>query len=741
MRTRPLCMVCLFFLLIQSLLLIFASGNSLFEVPASSIFKEEEGKVVYVQGEVYQKSYTSNLQILYLKNNSVQDSKLLIYDKHFTDVPIGKTIYLKGMIGHFERARNPGNFDQAIYYARQGFYGVIWCEEILQITGETDFLLNTLHEVKMKWKEQLIEIMGEKNGAVLAAMLLGEKREMDVEVKELYQKNGISHVLAISGLHISFIGLGMYRLIRKTGMPYWLSGVIAVSFLSLYVFMIGFSVSVVRAYVMLLLRIGADMTGRVYDAPTALGLSASLTVLYEPLYLTDAGFYMSYGAILGIFCVLPALKKCVCLQAHSLTGRWLSKLFAGGGTSLAVNLTLFPIMLWNYYEFSTYSIVLNMVVVPLMSILLALGMMGSFFVAWLKPFGSICLKICSLILDFFEGISLTGSKLPFARIVCGQPDYWKIILYYILLIMVVVFLNKCRKPEILKKSRRYVCLLFLGAIFFVTYRSNQDLQITMLDVGQGDGIFIRGPEGTTYFIDGGSSDVEQLGKYRIEPYLKSQGVGELDYVFITHGDTDHYSGIEEMIGRQTIGVKINHLVLPANYRQDDALIELAISAQNEGIRVVSIHAGQRLCEANLQITCIQPSEHSSLSGNEGLTGNAGSMVLQIEYGEFSMLCTGDVEGEGEELLANYINGKQFDVLKVAHHGSKNSTSEAFLKKIQVSIALISAGGNNSYGHPHAETIERLQKEGCKVYQTKNLGAITLLIDGISLTISLLPYRL
>ena len=155
-----------------------------------------------------------------------------------------------------------------------------------------------------------MECIGEKNGGILAAMLLGEKSEMDSEVKELYQNNGISHILAISGLHVSFIGLGVYRLIRKTGLSYLPAGILAMGILTLYVLMIGASVSAVRAYVMLALRIGADITGRVYDMLTAAMLGAAITVLYQPLYLTDGGFYMSYGAIIGIAILLPALQQC-----------------------------------------------------------------------------------------------------------------------------------------------------------------------------------------------------------------------------------------------------------------------------------------------------------------------------------------------------------------------------------------------------------------------------------------------
>ncbi len=720
MKTRPLCFMCLLFLSVQSILFVLAGGNSDLGIPASSIFREEDGKSISIQGQIYKKSYTSNSQILYLKNNSVTDSKLLIYDKNFIEAPIGKKIWIRGTTIHFEHARNPGNFDQALYYARQGIYGAIRCEEVEAISGKTKVFMNGLYECKAQWKEKLMIHVGEKNGAILSAMLLGEKSEMDGDLKELYQKNGIGHILAISGLHISFIGLGIYHILRKAGLNYFFSGIIGVGVLSIYVLMLGFSTSVFRAYIMLLFKIGADMTGRKYDMPTALLVSAALMIGYQPMYLTDAGFYLSYGAIGGIIWVLPALKRMVPYR---------KKWFSGIYTSLAVNVALLPVLLWYYFEFPIYSIFLNLIVIPLMSVLLELGMAGSFLLLWLEPLGEICLMVCGWILEFFEMLGQIGVVLPEARLILGQPKLWTIVVYYALLIFLVIYIN------FKQGKKRHLCLVLIGMCLLVCYRPKGDVQITMLDVGQGDGICIQGPKGNNYFIDGGSSDVKQVGKNRIEPYLKSQGVECLDYVFVTHGDTDHYSGIEEMLGRQKLGVRIKTLVLPCEFSQDEALVHLAKLAQRVGTQVTVIKEGSVLQEGELHITCLQPSEEDNLSGN------AGSMVLDISYEAFRMLCTGDVEGEGERKLLGKLKGKDYNVLKVAHHGSKNSTSDRFLNQIKAEIALISAGKGNSYGHPHKETMERLQKVNCHIYETEKTGAITLRIRGNSLTISLLPYRL
>ena len=720
MRTRPLCFVCLLVILLQSVMMIRKGGESLEEIPASSIFYERKEETLLIKGQVYKKTNNSNYQILYLKNNSVKDSRLLICDKNFTDIPIGKYIFIRGKLGFFEPSRNPGGFDEVLYYARQKIFGRVWCEEVLEVSGNSHSLMEWLYRLKISWKNRFVACIGEKNGGILAAMILGEKSEMDTDVKELYQNNGISHILAISGLHISFIGLGIYRLIRKTGLGFLTSGILAMSILTLYVLMIGFSVSAVRAYLMLFLKIGADITGRVYDMLTAAMLGSALTVIYQPLYLTDGGFYMSYGAILGIAILLPVLEQCFPCRI-----KWLSRCHA----SSAINIMLFPITLWFFYVFPTYSFLVNLLVLPLTGAILGIGFLGSFLLLWIPVVGELCLKGCSFILEFYEWICRVGNRLPLSRFVLGQPEWWKIILYYTVLVIILILITHFQRQKIQRARYRYVWIALFLAVGVMAYRPSGFLDITMLDVGQGDGIYLRGPKGTTYFIDGGSSDESSLGKYCIEPFLESQGTGILDYVFITHGDTDHYSGIEEMLGRQDIGIRIKHLILPCNYAVDDDLLELARCAQDAGVTILVIGEGDSLREGELSITCLQPAEE-----DVNLTGNAGSMVLEIAYEEFSMLCTGDVEGDGEELLLKKIKGKDYDVLKVAHHGSRNSTSEKFLKSCAPEIALISAGADNSYGHPHEELLRRLENTGCRIYNTQKNGAIILQTDGNSLTI-------
>jgi competence protein ComEC len=649
------------------------------------------------------------------QNSSFQESKLIVYISIESDIHIGNVIRTEGEIELCQNARNPGNFDQKQYYQKENIHGILWGEQLTVLDDSRDTIRDVLYRFRQKWEANLLEVLGEKDGAILGAMMLGEKRTMDSDLKELYQVNGISHVLAISGLHLSFIGVGVYRLLRRITGSYPVGGVIGMAFLMLYILMIGLTVSAVRALVMFLFRVGADITGRHYDAPTALSVAAVIVLLWRPLYLYDGGFWMSFGAILAILLVLPLMEQ----YAVSSRIPVLQSICA----TLSIDIILLPIQLYYFYEFPIYSIVLNVFVIPLMSVLLAIGILGSLMYLAFPMAANLVFYICRGILWIYEHSCELALYLPGARIVPGQPKVWQMGIYYGILLVWMMYMRCGRK----KKMQLKYLLIFLcveTVILAVHPERWGRVSVTVLDVGQGDGIFIRSPGGLTCLVDGGSSDINQVGRYRIESYLKSQGVGTLDYVFVTHGDSDHMSGIEEMLERQKVGVSIENLVLPVRELWDDDLQELAESAAESGVHVATIASEQWIEDAGMVITCLQPGAEDELEA-----GNEASMVLAVQYGNFDMLLTGDVEGTGEELLIeklqkNYAD-TSWEVLKVAHHGSKNSSGEELLSLVQPKYALISAGIDNQYGHPHQETLTRLEDVGSVIYTTQESGALML----------------
>ena len=723
MRNRPLCSVCLMVFLIFSIGMT-AGGSRFFREPMPPEIKKQAGKEVQITGQVYQIEVRESYQILYLIL-SKKTARILVYDDAKQSVQIGNKVNVKGELSLFEEARNPGNFDQKFYYEKQKIGAFLWAEALRVTDRESNPLKQGLYELRQKWKRILIDAAGEEDGGALAAILLGEKQGMDREIRELYQVNGIAHVLAISGLHLSFLGVGVYHLLRRITGSYTVGGLAGVLFLSAYILMIGMTVSAFRAMVMFLFRIGADLSGRHYDSPTALAAAAVTVCMWRPLSLYDSCFWLSFGALIAIIFILPIFKN---LPAQSL---W---------ASVSVNLFLLPILMYSFYEVPIYGVFLNLIVIPLLSVLMAAGLIGTMISLFWEHAGEAIFLCCRIIFRVYEHSCEAALRLPFARVVTGQQDIWKILFYYVFLFAAVLLLRKKEENKGEKRSRKkrvVLSVLLVGTgmtILLFTAQVKDKITITMLDVGQGDGLVIRGPEGKTYFMDGGSSDVKKVGEYRIEPYLLSQGIGSLDYVFASHGDQDHISGIKELVQRQKTGVTIKRLVLPTQTVWDDALKELAEMAEKEGIPVFTMEKGQCLTEGKLSLTCIQPGK-----GEMEETGNSASLVLALRYGDFDMLFTGDVEGEGEKRLVDHLQGEYsecvWDVLKTAHHGSGNSTTEEFLKTAAPQYAFISAGKNNSYGHPHKETLERLKDAGAIVYSTLEDGAVTIVVSEREFTIS------
>ena len=275
-------------------------------------------------------------------------------------------------------------------------------------------------------------------------------------------------------------------------------------------------------------------------------------------------------------------------------------------------------------------------------------------------------------------------------------------------------------------------VLLTAGILVLGYHPSGKLKVTCLDVGQGDGILVETPEKRHYLIDGGSSSQSDLGRYCILPALKSQGIAYLDGIFISHTDQDHISGVKELLeymGKGLTTIRAGCLILPAWAEKPDAWMELARAAGAAGIKVVTVKKGDQLHCDKVTFSVLWPEKNAI-----GKDVNEEAMVMELSLGAFQMLFTGDIGGDTEKkLLASGIL-KDVDCLKVGHHGSRYSTTEAFLQKVKPEVAVISCSSTNTYGHPSPETIERLETAGSQVEYTMKKGAITVETDGKKLKI-------
>lgn len=744
MIKRPLCLAAV---LILCLLFVLTGGLRIAKERKPSIpeRQSEDGSIVTVQGTVYRREENPKYQVYYLtdiqsrlKKQIKEHGRILVYVKRqestegITGVAVGNTICVSGELRFYQKETNPGNFNQKLYYQKQGIFASVWCKSVEVTEHSIDYVKEWLTGLRLQWKTFLVDSLGKTYGNSMSAILLGDKSELDSETKKLYQKSGIGHILAISGLHMSFIGISIYRLLRKCGIGFAPAGLAGILLLSMYTLMIGAGVSSLRAVIMYLVRMGAEIAGRDYDILTSLAVAAVGIILWQPLYLFDAGFLLSFGAILAIAAVAPVLES---------AGR-VPPVISGG---LSIQILLLPVMLYYYFEIPVWSVLLNLLVIPMMSVMLGAGLAGSLLALFWRQGGMVVLQICKWTLWFYGKSCTLTMELPFGRLVPGQPEKWWIVWYYVALFGIWFYWSRHKeraehshKDNVCGRIQVTVQFLALTAVFCIvtacSHGRNGELSVTTIDVGQGDGIYIRTAGGRNCLIDGGSSDVSNVGIYRIEPFLESQGVRTLDYVFVSHGDEDHINGIEELLQNQKLGIRIAVLVLPEQKVLDEHLLNLAKLALQSGTKVVTMQGGKTIREevkgGVFTITCLAPGEEY-----QGNAGNEASMVLYVKYKGFGMLLTGDVEGNGEKELVQSGLLQDINVLKVAHHGSKNSSGDEFLNLVKPEIAMISAGRGNRYGHPHQETLNRLEQCGSKIYSTQSEGALRLVTNGKNLEIS------
>lgn len=638
---------------------------------------------------------------------------------------LGQWIRVKAVVSEWEEVSNPGQFDLGKWYHSRGIMGEFRKGEILQKTAEYSSFKETLWQFRNQCKMLFFQHLGEKEGSVISAMILGEKENLDDQTKERYEKSGISHVLAISGLHLTLLGMGIFRILKLLFPWGRVAEVLAAFLMMLYCILSGASISTIRATIMFIMTLTAKTVGRTYDSLTALALAAVIQLLDCPYAMENSGFLLSFLAVAGVTYVAEGLQLLMGGEKKKNSSLIIS---------ISASLTTLPVLLVNYGVFCWYGIFLNLLILPPMSILLGGGvvlLLFSYLVSLgvfpqiLTLFLNFLAFILKIILRFYEVCCQIFEQLPFQDGYLGRPSDFQILVYYLSLFLLIFSIkSSIFQDRYCNNFWKKIVLLLL--VSFLTLQFPKGFQITMLDVGQGDCVIIQNTNGNVYLSDCGSSNLSKVGKYRLLPFLKEKGYSVIRGVFVSHLDQDHYNGIVELFQvMKKEKIKVKTLVVSqmvGKGEEKEKLEELLLLAEKNQIQVLVMKEGDYWKDKSLSFTCLAP-------GEEMITedANSNSMVLQVDYGEFCMLLTGDVEKEGEDYLLSKLQkeGKKYDVLKVAHHGSAGGTREEFLQEIEPKVSLISCGKNNSYGHPAPEVIERLQKQGCRILDTRETGAITI----------------
>lgn len=680
-----------------------------------------------------------------------------VYTDDMKGLHHGQHVQARGEVEYYNRATNWGEFDAYAFNRNRGCLFKLNDSSVLWTGKEYNRMKYALWKSKCNISERIYEVYGNEDGAILNAILLGVKNEIPKEIKEAFQKSGISHILAISGLHISFLCMFVFKLCNLLGMKKWLCVTLSEMFLIIYIMMVGFSASAVRAAIMFTMYMGSILLKRSYDLITALGIALIVITSFNFMIIFDSAFQLSFLAILAIGFFWKNIldnsnilkRKLKMRDNTSISGKMhnflVTKIAGGMLVTACISAVTLPVLIYCYYEFAFYSIILNLIIVPLMPALLIVSILGLTLTALVGNIGEIFVLLAKAILWFYKTSCIWLEQSGFGRKNIGRPDAWQIFIYYTLLVLFCLYIGR--------KQRFIKVLCAFMSVLIISFRTPSG--IYFLDVGQGDCVVLIDEKREAYLFDGGSTSRKSIGENVIIPFLKSKGVNNIKAIFISHPDADHMNGIVELIEKGKYeNLNINRICINRNLSNDESFIELIDLAMEKGIEVCSINCGEVIEYGKTKIECIYPSRVSprvtdskgrndvalawdgisdappALNTLADMSGNNASLVLNIKYDGITVLETGDLERIGEEIILT--NSKELldcDILKVAHHGSSSSSSREFIEAASPAISIISAGKDNRYGHPHKETIEVLEESNTTILKTAQTGAIKIVKDG------------
>lgn len=666
-----------------------------------------------------------------IKNYPIRNIKCTGKEEKINSLREGMHVRLEGMLVLPELPRNPGQFNRRIYESGKKIDFYLENPTVLEVKEQR----SGVREVVEIWKTEMMnrceKIYQDEEAGILEAMLFGEKRELSGDIKELYQAAGISHVLVISGLHISLLALAVAGILRRLGfpMPVWV--ILSVGVLAGYGILIGQPTTAVRALLMFFVLQGARLLGRSYDLLSALAFAGILMLLDNPDLILDGGCRLSFCAVIGVGWYVSEKNKIF----RSIGEKEKRKNRGKGGKGSSAGAILeniragwylwlftLPVMLDTFYQVSVVGLLWNLVAIPLLPVIIASGGLGVVLAGWNIFLGSLAGSPAYGMLQLYQEIGNISEKLPVGMWTPGQPSKPVIAGYYLVIFLLVLVEKQLIKREKRWKIRKIfpgmeLCSMLL-LLLLMAHPWQQREKITFLDVGQGDASLLQSG-GQTLLLDGGSTSQKNVGTYVILPYIKQQGISCLEAVVLTHTDQDHINGVTEVLEEGKKGwLTVKNLMYPYWMEGTEQGKQLKKLAEEAGASCRKIRAGDRLTIGKAEAVVLYPKEQEKIA-----EPNAGSLVLFWKWEGVRAMFTGDLPEEKErELLQNL---PACEILQVGHHGSATSTCREFLEQVQPSLAVISCAMKNRYGHPSPDTVDRLKKTGCEIRYTMKSGAITI----------------
>lgn len=641
------------------------------------------------------------------KNRCTDKLKVVVYS-NYNDVTPGDVVRAEGKLYSFDEPTNPYQANYKIYMLSNGYDYSMWCENLIRVGQKSNSFIYNIEKAREQVNDFFDASMPKRESGIVKALTTGYKNDITNETRDTFKRLGISHVLAVSGLHVSIIAYvilyictEVFKQQKRKAIP------IASAVIVIYLIFTGFSPSAVRAVIMSVVSFAGLLLYRNSDRVNTAAFSAFVMLCINPLYFWNVSFQLSY---VGIAAVILAIE----IFNDDEISKHRSKLEKAIIFSTMVWVVISPAIMYYYKGVSLVAIVSNIVFVPVISLVTCISMAAGLLSFISFGFANILSNIVYFILNIYNDVTEKLSDNIITYMDISRPSLTAIAVVYIFILVLLLFRKKAR-IKFFAIAVFAVCLA-VSAVRFI----NSPAEIVFFDAGQGDASAIYIPRRLTAVIDGGP---EGKADYSVIPYLEAKGE-KVDLLFVTHMDSDHVAGAIKLINN---GLVMRAVVSDTVHNNEENYQEFLTVAKDNGVPVIYANKGDRFnIGEDCYFECVYPDDVIPKSENNA------SLVIKFNYEDTSFLFTGDINSDAEKSLLN--DDIDCDVIKIAHHGSKTSSSEEFIEKTGAKIAVIQASKDNIYGFPNKQVVNVLNKLNVDTYITGQDGAVVIYDDGDNLKI-------